>query len=263
MRRLREKMRPAVHPPPWQSRRQFDDLAARFTAALTAAGGEVHSAADLSEALETLKTLLRNFNARYIVANDEPPLRAIGDLGLEIEAGGQGSGVGYNAGAEENPQSTIPQSLNLPISQSPASNLQSFGLSLRTKPLIPPEWHIVGKSPGDLRAFCATADVGLSSADAGLAESGTIVVSSGPGKSRLATLLPPIHIALLATDRLTADLFTWTAARRDQFPVPLPANVVLISGPSKSADIERTLAIGVHGPKRLIVLLYEPQNDES
>jgi L-lactate dehydrogenase complex protein LldG len=67
----------------------------------------------------------------------------------------------------------------------------------------------------------------------------------------LATLLPPIHIALVSSGQLTADLFTWTAARRGR----LPANVVLISGPSKSADIERTLAVGVHGPKRLIVVL--------
>jgi L-lactate utilization protein LutC len=206
MGRLREKMRLAAHPAPWQSRRQFDDLARRFTAALTAAGGEVHRAADLSEALETLLALLRHLNARRIVANDEPPL----------------------------------------------STLHS---------LISPEWHIVGKTPGDLRAFCATADVGLSGADAGLAESGTIVVSSGPGKSRLATLLPPIHVALLATNQLTADLFTWTAALRKHYPTSLPANAVLIGGPSKSADIERTLAVGVHGPKRLIVLLYGPGNE--
>ncbi|MCS6844326.1 MAG: lactate utilization protein [Caldilineales bacterium] len=113
-------------------------------------------------------------------------------------------------------------------------------------------WHVVGRTAGDLRAFCAAADVGLSMADAALAETGTVVVSSGPGKSRLATLLPPVHIALVPATRLTADLFTWTAGRT----VPLPANVVLISGPSKTADIEQTMAIGVHGPKRFIAVLY-------
>lgn len=114
------------------------------------------------------------------------------------------------------------------------------------------EWHIVGQTAGDLRQFCVIADVGLSSGDAGLAETGSIVISSGPGKSRLATLLPPIHIVLLPTSKLTSDLFTWTVARQD---AP-PSNITLVSGPSKTADIEQTMAIGVHGPKRFIVILY-------
>lgn len=115
------------------------------------------------------------------------------------------------------------------------------------------DWHIVDQSDGDLRQECEQADVGLSSADAALAETGSLVLSSGPGKSRLATLLPPVHIALVPVGRLTPDLFTWTGARTDH----LPANLTLVSGPSKTADIEQTMAIGVHGPERFIVILYE------
>jgi L-lactate dehydrogenase complex protein LldG len=114
------------------------------------------------------------------------------------------------------------------------------------------EWHVTGRSSGDLRAFCAAADAGITGVDAALAETGTIVVSSGPGKSRLVSLLPPVHIALVPTSCLTVDLFTWTAARG-----AMPASVTLISGPSKTADIEQVMAIGVHGPKRLIVILYD------
>ena len=114
------------------------------------------------------------------------------------------------------------------------------------------EWHLVGHTEGDLRSFCARADVGLSGAEAALAETGSIVVESGSGKSRLATLLPPVHVALVSTSCLVPDIFTWTAARSGK----MPANVTLISGPSKTADIEFTLTIGVHGPKRLIVILY-------
>ena len=115
------------------------------------------------------------------------------------------------------------------------------------------EWHVTGQSSGDLRAFCAAADAGITGVDAALAETGTIVVSSGPGKSRLVSLLPPVHIALVPTSSLTVDLFTWTAARGGA----MPASVTLISGPSKTADIEQVMAIGVHGPKRLIVILYD------
>ena len=111
----------------------------------------------------------------------------------------------------------------------------------------------VGEDDGDLRAICAQADVGLSGAEAALAETGSVVILSGPTKSRLATLLPPVHIALVPTSCLTADIFTWTAARQGT----MPANVTLVSGPSKTADIEQVLAIGVHGPKRFIAVLYE------
>lgn len=114
------------------------------------------------------------------------------------------------------------------------------------------EWHVVGQTEADLRAICASADVGLSSADAALAETGSLLVLSGPGKSRLATLLPPVHLALVPVERLVTDLVTWTAQRPDV----VPANLTFISGPSKTADIEQTLAIGVHGPKRFIVILY-------
>ncbi len=115
------------------------------------------------------------------------------------------------------------------------------------------ELHVVGRTSGDLRAVCASADVGLSSADAALAETGSLVVTSGPGRSRLATLLPPVHLALVPTSRLTTDLFTFTAARSGA----QPASMTIISGPSKTADIEQTMAIGVHGPKRFIVVLYD------
>lgn len=118
-----------------------------------------------------------------------------------------------------------------------------------TRPDI--SWFVVGQSVGDLRAFCAAADVGLSLADAALAETGSVVISSGPGKSRLATLLPPVHIAIVPPGRITTDLFTWTAARTGL----RPANITLISGPSKTADIEQTMAIGVHGPKRFMVIV--------
>jgi L-lactate dehydrogenase complex protein LldG len=126
----------------------------------------------------------------------------------------------------------------------------TFDLSTRWPDV---EWFTVGRTPGDLRSFCSTADVGLSGAAAALAETGSVIVTSGPGQSRLATLLPPVHIAFVPTFCLTADIFTWTAARQG----PLPASLNLISGPSKTADIEQTMAIGVHGPKRFIVLLYD------
>jgi L-lactate dehydrogenase complex protein LldG len=125
------------------------------------------------------------------------------------------------------------------------------------------KWQ-VGGQPDEVprreaRTFAASADIGLSGVEAALAETGTIVVSSGPGRSRLTTLLPPVHLALAPTSSLTSDIFTWVktstwAAARGG---GMPAATTLISGPSKTADIEQTMAIGVHGPKRFIVVLYD------
>jgi L-lactate dehydrogenase complex protein LldG len=114
------------------------------------------------------------------------------------------------------------------------------------------EWHLVGKSEGNHREFCASADVSITSADGALAETGSIIISTGSGRSRAASLLPPVHIALVSVSKLLPDIFSWTAKRKNEFP----SQIVLISGPSKTADIEQTLVVGVHGPKQFIVILY-------
>lgn len=99
-----------------------------------------------------------------------------------------------------------------------------------------------------------TADVGITGADFGLAESGTLVVQGGRREGRLISLVPPVHVALLRTDQLlpgVADLIS-----RLETP-PRTSGVFLITGPSRTADIEQTLTVGVHGPKELHVLLLE------
>ena len=108
-----------------------------------------------------------------------------------------------------------------------------------------------GRQENDDLRLLRRIDAGITSGRA-VGRTGTVVISSGPGKSRLVPLLPPVHIALASTSSLTTDLFTWTAARGQA----MPSSLTLVSGPSKTADIEQTMAIGVHGPKRLIVILY-------
>jgi L-lactate dehydrogenase complex protein LldG len=94
---------------------------------------------------------------------------------------------------------------------------------------------------------------GVTGVLAGLADTGTLVVLSGPGRPRLASLLPPVHIALLPVSALFPTMAAFFArhgaAARDH------SNLVFITGPSRSADIEHTLTIGVHGPKSLHIVL--------
>ncbi len=95
--------------------------------------------------------------------------------------------------------------------------------------------------------------VGLTGADAGLANTGTVVLSSGSGRGRLASLLPPVHIALLPAQKLYPSLPTFLASNPNA--ATQGSNLVFIAGPSRSGDIELALSIGVHGPGEIHVII--------
>lgn len=99
--------------------------------------------------------------------------------------------------------------------------------------------------------------IGLTGADAALAATGSLVLFTGPGKSRLASLLPPVHIAVINQKQLLADLETWVASLRqeglDSFQEA--ASAMIISGPSRTADIAMQLTLGMHGPRQLHIII--------
>jgi L-lactate dehydrogenase complex protein LldG len=115
--------------------------------------------------------------------------------------------------------------------------------------LIAHEWPIED-CRDDL--FGATA-AGLTSCRAGIAETGSLVLWPTPAEPRLLSLVPPIHCVLLDAKHIVSTLHELMAA--EGWSQGMPTNALLISGPSKSADIEQTLAYGVHGPAELIVLV--------
>ncbi len=96
-------------------------------------------------------------------------------------------------------------------------------------------------------------DAGLTATRGAIADTGSLILWPSAEEPRLLSLVPHIHVALLRADALY-DTF-WQAMRDDRWAAGMPTNAVLISGPSKTADIEQTLAYGVHGPKRLIVVI--------
>ncbi len=101
------------------------------------------------------------------------------------------------------------------------------------------------------------AQAGLTGADVAIAATGTIVVSTGPGKGRIPTVLAPVHIAVITLDQIVPRLEDWVAQQRAQGLDTLwnSANVCFISGPSKTADIEMELIYGVHGPGKVQVVV--------
>ncbi|ARJ64925.1 lactate utilization protein B/C [Magnetospirillum sp. ME-1] len=97
------------------------------------------------------------------------------------------------------------------------------------------------------------ADAGFTTTRGGIAHTGSLVLWPTSDEPRLMSLLPPIHVALVEESALTDSLAE--TIRVQGWANGMPTNAVLVSGPSKTADIEQTLAYGVHGPKELIVLL--------
>ena len=96
-------------------------------------------------------------------------------------------------------------------------------------------------------------DAGITCCLGGIAETGGLVLCPSPEEPRLLSLVPPIHLVLLDPARLWDTL--WQAFGELGWARSIPPNALVISGPSKTADIEQTLAYGVHGPKRLVVVL--------
>ena len=107
----------------------------------------------------------------------------------------------------------------------------------------------VTPSAADVFSF----DIGISGAQAGIAETGTLLLDSSRERHRLVSLVPPVHIAILDASQIVATLGeALSLMRRDEQVSPI---VTLVTGPSRTADIELTLAIGVHGPQELYVLI--------
>lgn len=104
-----------------------------------------------------------------------------------------------------------------------------------------------------LRTEAETRPIGITSADFALADTGTLVMLSSIEEARLVSLLPPIHVAVVPREKLLSGLDELF----DRIPKPadVSSSMVLITGPSRTADIEQILVRGVHGPGELHVVL--------
>lgn len=134
-----------------------------------------------------------------------------------------------------------------------AARLRAAGASSVTAwdvPIVRPVLEAIRSAGMTITDDPAAADAGITSADHAVAETGTLVLASGPGRPRAASLLPPHHIAILREDRIVPTLFE-LMPRLGR----LPSALALITGPSRTADIELTPVRGAHGPVAVTVFL--------
>ena len=105
----------------------------------------------------------------------------------------------------------------------------------------------------DLRALCASVSAGITGADYALADTGSLVLFSSPQEARMISLLPPLHLAVIRKEQILSGLDELFSL--EPMPGDRSSSMVLITGPSRTADIEQILIRGVHGPGEIHVIL--------
>ena len=114
----------------------------------------------------------------------------------------------------------------------------------------------VWRDLADFKEVAGKAGIGLSTAAWAIAETGTIVLESGPGMGRSVTLLPPTHVAVVPAGRILRTV-PEAIEKYAGAAGGLPANVCFHTGPSRSGDIEMALFVGMHGPGDVHVILVD------
>ncbi|MFA5244023.1 MAG: LUD domain-containing protein, partial [Pedobacter sp.] len=101
------------------------------------------------------------------------------------------------------------------------------------------------------------ADVGITACESLIARNGSIMVSNGTEAGRRLSIYPHVHIVIAYTSQLVLDLKDAFKLLKEKYGENLPSMISNITGPSRTADIEKTLVLGAHGPKELYVFLLE------
>ena len=183
----------------------------------------------------------------YCGAGDNPPARFI----AEVNAVG---GLGMLVGDWNEAQAAVADLLDryAPASalcwQHPVLERLNLGELLAAKGIERLDYALLhALDSAEQRERMLAAGIGISSATVAVAETGTLALASGQGSERVASLLPPVHVAVVAADQIVPDLFDLFALMQRSAP-ELSSNWALVTGPSKTGDLELKLTTGVHGP---------------
>jgi L-lactate dehydrogenase complex protein LldG len=141
---------------------------------------------------------------------------------------------------------------NLPAKLRIAPDAAVASLPWSTRPLLE---ITAGRSDG-------SDEVSLTPALAAIAETGTLMLTSGPERPTTLNFLPETHIVMLRADQVVGGMEeAWATLRQRYGRGVMPRTVNLVTGPSRSADIEQTLQMGAHGPRRLHIILVDGETN--
>ncbi len=203
------------------------ELIDQLASTAQAGGWVVHRAANAEDALGSVLDIARGLGVKTLVRSDHDVLRKLG-----VDGPLSNEGIEVTTMASEGSRRPISNS----IGDRSTASVEGWG--------------------GVMREVAIGADLGLTGADYAVAETGSVVLTAGRGVSRIVSLVPPVHVAVVEGGSVLLGLDElFTLLRRDYGREDWTSYVNIISGPSRSADIEYTLVTGVHGPGEVHLVL--------
>lgn len=236
------------------------DLVQQFTREAEAVGSQVHTARTPEEACQIILNIAKERQAELIVksksmVSEEIHLNhALEEAGIRVVETDLGEYIIQLA--RDTPSHLIAPAIHVTREQVAEllSKVAGEELPADVEPLV----RVARKL---LREDFVNADIGISGANIGIADTGTLVIVENEGNGRLVTTLPPVHIAVLGVEKIVRDLDDATsilkALPRSGTGQKITSYVNYITGPSRTADIELTLATGVHGPEEVHIVLLD------
>lgn len=246
-----------------RKRRAIDELPTlieRFTREAEAVGTRVYRAADAQEAVRIVAGICRAKNAKLAVKSKS---MATEEIHLNEHLEGEGiTAVETDLGewiiqlAGERPSHLI-----APAIHKTREDVARLFSKVVGRPVRPDIAELVAVARSELREKFLRADVGITGGNALIAETGTLMLVTNEGNADLATSLPPVHVAVVGIEKIVPTLDDAMAIvkllARSGTGQKITTYTQLITGPSRSADIEMTIQVGVHGPKELHVVLLD------
>ena len=239
---------------------RLPELIEQFSREAEKAGACVHRASKPQEAIDTILRIAREKNARLIVksksmVSEEVGLnKALEKDGLQVVETDLGEWIIQLAGDR-------PSHITAPALHMTKEKIAEV-LSRRLGRTVPADAReIVRIAREEMRKHFIQADIGISGANLAIAESGTLVIVSNEGNVRLATSLPPVHIALVTVEKFVETLEEATllikALTVASSGKKLTSYVSFITGPSSTTDIEKENVVGVHGPQEVHIVILD------
>jgi len=239
--------------------RDLDTLFARFKAEAEAVGAVVHAAADGAEAAAIVRRLAEERGAKLIVKAKSmltEELELNDRLGADLRVVETDLGEWIIQLAHEKPSH-----FTMPAMHKTREQIAELFSKVTGKEQDPEVAKLVEVARRELRQAFIDADMGVSGANVAIAETGTLVLVSNEGNARLVTTLPPIHVAIVGYEKLVETMEDATAIlkvlSKSGTGQKQTAYVSFITGPSRTTDIEKTLALGVHGPKEVHIIFVD------
>jgi iron-sulfur cluster protein len=240
--------------------KRLPQLILKFKEEAEQSGAHVILASDVPEALSAVKTIVQDNNARTIVksksmVSEEMELNPfLEGLGCEVIETDLGEWIVQLAREK-------PSHITAPALHKTKEEIAEL-LSQKLNKHIPPDSEVIVKlAREEMRRSFIQADIGISGANLAVAESGTLALVSNEGNARLVTSLPPVHIAIVTTEKFVETLEEATVLIKAQITASsgkkMTSYVSWITGPSRTTDIEKELVVGVHGPQEVHIIILD------